>query len=158
MSPAKADYSAVIDAPPEAVYAVISDYRVGHPAILPKPYFEEMIVVEGGQGAGTLINLHMSVFGKSYHYRQVVSEPKLGRIIEEKDLDTGQTTTFTIDPVADGTKTRVTITSFFPTRAGIMGMIERLSQPLIARHIYKQELQNLADYLKTDARRQVAAS
>jgi hypothetical protein len=34
-----AEASMVIDARPEEIYAVVSDYRVGHPAILPRQYF-----------------------------------------------------------------------------------------------------------------------
>lgn len=42
------EQAAVIDAHPQEVYAVISDYRVGHQAILPRPFFSEMIVKQGG--------------------------------------------------------------------------------------------------------------
>jgi hypothetical protein len=49
--------SAVIPARPEAIYAVLADYREAHPAILPKPYFTELKVEEGGQGAGTVIHV-----------------------------------------------------------------------------------------------------
>lgn len=55
MSQIHAQATAVIDAPPEVVYAILADYRADHPAILPKQYFAECAVEEGGQGAGTVI-------------------------------------------------------------------------------------------------------
>ena len=41
--------SRVIPAPPETVYAVLIDYEEGHRAILPKPYFVDMIIEKGGR-------------------------------------------------------------------------------------------------------------
>ena len=63
MSTIHVEVSDVIKARPEQVYAVLSDYRMGHPAILPKPYFTSLTVDEGGQGAGTRIQVHMKVLG-----------------------------------------------------------------------------------------------
>jgi hypothetical protein len=40
--------SRVFDARPEELYRVVSDYRVGHPAILPKQYFTELVVEHSG--------------------------------------------------------------------------------------------------------------
>ncbi len=51
----------VINARPETIYAVISDYYVGHTAILPEPYFTDMTVEKGRTGAGTVIRLRMNV-------------------------------------------------------------------------------------------------
>ena len=150
--------SAIIDASPQAVYEVIADYRVGHAAILPKPYFEEMTVVKGGRGAGTELRLRMKVFGQTIHYHQIVSEPEPGRVIEEREIGTDQVTTFTFDPVDDGQRTRVTITSLFPVEPGIKGILQRLTQPPVTRRLYRQELQNLAEYLREDASSQATAS
>ncbi len=44
-----AEYSEVIYARPEAIYAILSDYQQGHPAILPRQYFTELAVEQGGQ-------------------------------------------------------------------------------------------------------------
>lgn len=50
----------VIDAPPDRVYALIADYRSGHPRILPKAYFKELVVEQGGVGAGTVVRVLMA--------------------------------------------------------------------------------------------------
>ena len=52
MSYYTAKASKVIDAPADQIYAVISDYHEGHPAILPTRYFTDMTVIQGGQGEG----------------------------------------------------------------------------------------------------------
>ena len=44
----------VMNAPAAKVYEVLSDYQEGHPAILPRKYFIDLTVEEGGRGAGTV--------------------------------------------------------------------------------------------------------
>jgi hypothetical protein len=46
--------SAHIAAAPAQVYAIIANYREGHPRILPKE-FSGLTVEQGGIGAGTII-------------------------------------------------------------------------------------------------------
>ncbi|MBZ0294449.1 MAG: SRPBCC family protein [Anaerolineae bacterium] len=147
MSKIRVEVSMVIDAPPEAIYAVISDYRVGHPAILPKPYFSDLTIEQGGQGAGTVIRFYVSLFGQEFHYHQHVTEPEPGRVILETDIETGQFSRFTLDPLNDGKQTRVTIYSEAPASPGVKGFLEQLTQPPISRRLYRQELQQLADYV-----------
>ena len=52
----QAQESEVINAPPEKIYAIISDYHEGHPAILPSRYFTEIVVTAGGQGEGNFLH------------------------------------------------------------------------------------------------------
>lgn len=148
MNTIHAEASRVIHARPEEIYAVIADYHVGHPAILPKPYFTGLVVEQGGQGAGTVVMTTMNIFGSQYRFHQVVSEPEPGRVLVETDMDTGQFSQFILEPLNGGTQTRVTISSEFPPGPGIRGLVERLTQPAIARHIYRKELNNLAEYLR----------
>lgn len=142
------EVSEVITAPVEAVYAVIADYRGGHHQILPRPYFQEMTIVQGGYGAGTELRLTMRVWGQTFHYHQMVSEPEPGRVIEERDLDSDQVTHFYFEPVAGGQHTRLTIASDFPLAPGITGVMQRVTQPSITRQLYRKELANLEAYLR----------
>lgn len=146
MSKIYASASAVINARPEAIYVVISDYRVGHPAILPKPYFTGLEVEKGGVGAGTLMKTRMNVFGREYVYHHLTSEPEPGRVLVETDINTGQFSRFTVDPISP-TQTRVTIEAETPASPGFAGFMEKLVQPIISRRIFKQELENLAAYV-----------
>jgi hypothetical protein len=135
--------SKVIDASPEAVYAVFSDYEVAHKAILPKPYFAEMVVLAGGQGAGTVVDVHMDVFGSKKTYHLTVTEPKPGRLLVETDYKTGERTHFIMEPLSDG-KTKVTIDSKFNSSPGFAGVMERLITVPVTRFIFKKELENVA--------------
>jgi hypothetical protein len=143
------EVSSVIDARPEELYAVIADYQVGHPAILPRQYFTELIVEQGGQGAGTVLHGKVKVFGREYPFRQRISEPEPGRVLIETDLDTGQVTQFIVEPLTGSGLTRVTIASDFPRSPGLLGLLERLTRPLIVRDIYMKELRQLADYVRS---------
>jgi len=151
MSKVIVEASDVIDARPEEIYAILSDYRVGHAAILPKPYFQEMLIEQGGQGAGTILRLKMSVFGQESRYHQIVTEPEPGRLLVETDIETGQFSSFTLEPLNGGAQTRVTIHSEFPGKPGLVGWMEKLMQPPIVRHIFKKELRNLAEYVRSTA-------
>jgi hypothetical protein len=145
--------SLVIPAPPEAVYAVIADYRVAHKAVLPKPYFVDMRVEQGGTGAGTIAIADVNVMGVKQTYRLVVSEPQPGRVIEEVDEAAGVRTWFTFDPVDGGAQTRLTISSDTKPSPGFRGLMERLMNPPITRRIYREELALVAAYV---AQRQTA--
>jgi Polyketide cyclase / dehydrase and lipid transport len=140
--------SDVINARPEALYAVVADYQVGHPAILPKPYFTELTVEKGGTGAGTIIRGSVKAFGNVIPLHHIVSEPEPGRVLMETDIETGQYTTFTFEPLNGGTQTRVTIASEFPTKPGLVGWMESVTTTPFVRRLYKQELRNLADYVR----------
>lgn len=149
MSQIHAEATAVIDAPPEVVYAILADYRVDHPAILPRQYFAECTVEEGGQGAGTVIRLRMTVMGVERSLRQVVSEPAPGRVLVETDDAAGVVTTFTVEPLEDGKRSRITIATDSKASPGIMGFMEKLFNPFITRRIYREELRLLADYARS---------
>src|SRR5579885_1306861 len=95
--------TAVIDAPAPAAYAVIADYRDGHPHILPRPPFVSLDVEEGGVGAGTVIRFRMRMLGTTREMRATVTEPEPGRVLVESDAAGDVVTTFTVDPVGGGT-------------------------------------------------------
>lgn len=137
MAHVHASASAFIPAPPEVVYGIIADYHHGHPRILPRPPFGELIVEEGGVGAGTRIRFTMRVAGKTSTGRGLISEPEPGRVLAETYDSSGAVTTFTVDPEGDGS--RVTIATDYD-QPGIKGAVERLLVPASFRKIYAQEL------------------
>jgi hypothetical protein len=144
----------VFEAQPAAVYGVIADYRVSHPAILPKA-FTELVVEQGGYGAGTVLHGAVQVWGRSYPFHQIVSEPEPGRVLQETDLETGQITQFIFEPLDGGRRTQLTIVSHFPPSPGLLGWLERWTKPAVVRRLYRQELAQLAAYLRNQ---QTAAS
>lgn len=148
MSTIHVEFSQVIDATPEEIHAVVADYRVGHPAILPKPYFSDLTIEQGGFGAGTVIRFYVQVMGRKYPYHQRVTEPVPGRKIVETDIETGQFSSFTFEPV-NARQTRVTIQIDTPASPGLMGVLERLTQAAFSRRLLNIELQQLANYVKS---------
>src|SRR5687768_6523158 len=121
MSRIQATATAVIDAPADHVYSILADYRNGHPRILPEKYFTNLEVERGGIGAGTIIRVTMGATGTKRTMRMEVSEPVPGRVLAEKDLETGATTTFTVEPVENGRFASVTIDTSY-TRGGVAGL------------------------------------
>lgn len=148
MSLIHVEYSDVVPASAEEVYAILRDFEVKHPAILPKPYFDKVEVLEGGQGEGTVYLLEMNVFGARTKNRMEVSEPEPGRVLMERDPTAGLTTLMRVEPVNGGQASRVTIKTDFTASPGWRGFMEKLMNPPITRHIYKKELQKLADYVQ----------
>lgn len=136
--------SAIIPARRERVYSLLANYRDGHPRILP-PQFSNLVVEQGGIGAGTVIRFQMSVFGRKQSFRAAITEPEPGRVLVETGLDSnGAVTTFTLDPGTAPADSRVTISTQLPVRSGFPGWIERKLSTLLLRHIYVKELENLA--------------
>ena len=147
MSQIHVEASRLIEARPEVVYAILSDYQVDHPAILPKPAFEEVIVEEGGQGAGTVFSLRMNVMGSKRTSRFVVTEAEPGRVLVETSQEAGIVTSFTVDPVGDN-QARLTIATDIKASPGLQGLIERLLTPLVLRPLYQKELEQIAAYAR----------
>lgn len=136
--------SAIIPARRDRVYALLANYNDGHPRILPRQ-FGDLIVEEGGLGAGTVIRFHMTLFGRKQNFRAAITEPEPGRVLVETYLDPeGTSTTFTVDPGTAPADSRVTISTTLPVRSGLPGIIERTVAGLLLRPIYRQQLTNLA--------------
>lgn len=133
--------SAVVQAPPATVYGILADYHEGHPGILPRPPFGELVVENGGTGAGTVFRVQTRQGLAMRTYRMIVSEPEPGRLLVETDTESDLVSTFRVDPAEDG-HSRVTITTRW-TRGGVQGLFERLLVPTLAAPIYRREIANL---------------
>lgn len=66
----------IIPAPTDAAYALLADYRNGHPRILP-PAFTDLTVLRGGTGAGTEIRFAL----------ERLIAPRLFRTLYAQELD-----------------------------------------------------------------------
>lgn len=142
--------SALIDAPPQDLYAIIADYHHGHPKILPKPPFVSLAVEEGGTGTGTVIRVDMRVLGQLQTFRSVITEPEPGRVLVETN-DNGYVTTFTVEPRAEEQQAYVTIATEITGRAGVLGALERWFVTWLLRPVYVRELEQLAAVAATRA-------
>ncbi|CAN5849949.1 hypothetical protein BH10CHL1_BH10CHL1_09460 [soil metagenome] len=137
--------STCIPAPASLVYRISADYREGHPQILPA-YFSDLVVEEGGFGAGTRIRFKMTALGKIQTFHALISEPEPGRVlVEDTGPEAGTVTTFTIDPIAQGEQAQVTIATELKSSGGIGGVIERFFTRMFLRRVYTQELKLLGE-------------
>jgi hypothetical protein len=137
--------SAVIQASPGRVYAILADYRDGHPRIVPPPYFTWMDVDQGGIGEGTSIRFGMRILGTAHTLRATITEPEPGRVLVETYPDTGVVTTFIIDPVPPA-DSRVTIQTRLSPARGVRAAIERFVSKRVLPTIYAAELRRIAEY------------
>ena len=126
-----------VPAPAAAVYALLADYRDGHPRILP-PAFSDLMVLQGGIGAGTIIRFALKFAGRRQVIEARVEEPEPGRVLSEAYPDKSAVTRFIVDPVGDQSHVRIE-TSWEPSR-GLAGQIERLIAPRLFRKLYMEEL------------------
>jgi Polyketide cyclase / dehydrase and lipid transport len=135
--------SAEIAAAAERVYGIVADYRVGHPRIIPRSFFDGIEVEEGGTGAGTVIRVGVHLAGRRTSFRAAVTEPHPGRVLVETDLEGGPVTTFTVDPLGEG-RCRMTISTGLQRRGRPMGLLERWFTIRFLRRVYAEELKLLA--------------
>jgi len=140
--------SALVPAPAREVYAIIADYRDGHPKILPRPPFVSLEVEQGGVGAGTVIRFQMRILGRLQSSRAEISEPEPGRVLVETNDQNGPVTTFIVEPRADGQQAWVTISTVLKVRDGLLGKLEAWMTTRILRPVYERELAQLAEVAK----------
>lgn len=149
MTPYRVSATAPINAPTEHVYAIIADYRDSHARIVPKPEFRELVVEQGGCGAGTIVRAKVTLFGISKTVRVAISEPEPGRVLAESNLDGSFVTTFTVDPSPDSKGSLVTMTSDLKSR---WGFLERFVMRRVLVSMLQRELKNLAELAESSVK------
>lgn len=136
--------SAVIEAPPGELYAIIADYRNRHPRILSRKHFPRLEVERGGIGAGTRIRFQMRLVGRIRTLRAEIHEPEPGRVLVERNLDPqAAVTTFTVEPLDGGRRAAVTIATRWES-GGARWLVERALAPRLLRPVFEAQLGNLA--------------
>lgn len=144
-----AHYGGPVAASPEAVYALLADYRTGHPSVVPNPPFVSIEVLEGGVGAGTVLRVHMRAFGKERFLKGLVTEPEPGRVLAETyEEPSASITTFTVDPAEGGSY--VTIATRGKTALnGILGSLEAWATEWWLEYLWRKEIIHIGWKLKT---------
>jgi hypothetical protein len=136
MAPIHVSAERTIPARAQSLYALLADYRDGHPRILP-PAFSDCRVLYGGTGEGTHIQFNVRVGGKTRRMVGQITEPEPGHILEETYED-GSVTRFTIDPVHNESRLRIETSA--ESRPGLAGLIERPLSRLLLSRLYREEL------------------
>jgi hypothetical protein len=133
----------VLDAPADVVYHLIADYREHHrPEGFLPPAFTELVVEQGGVGAGTVIRFTMKMAGRTQTTTATVTEPVPGRVLVE--TGPGVQTTFTVEPEGDR-RARVRFDTVLEA-GGIQGLLARLFAPGLLRPLYADELTRLEQH------------
>ena len=125
----------LVNARPENVYAILSDYKSKRPQLL-TPNFLNYTLEKGGQGQGTIVRYRLHAANRERDYRFNIDEPVKGKIITERDTNSSLVNTWTISPLSDGTRTRVSIISEWEGGSGVKGFFERTFAPLGLKSIY----------------------
>lgn len=141
-------HTARIATPASRVYAILVDYRDGHPRILPAP-FQNLVVESGGVGAGTRTRFDVRAFGRTQSFRHEILEPEPGRVLVERDLDSDSRTTFIVE--AEGENATVTIRSELVSRSGVAGAIERFLSKRFLLRMYREELGSSNHWPETES-------
>jgi hypothetical protein len=129
--------ASTLRAPAHKVYALLADYHEGHPRVLPRA-FTGLKVIEGGTGAGTVIDVGMKAFGGVRTVRGYVTEPESGRVLEEAYPASDIVTRFCITPLADS-QSRLRIWSELSSKRGVLGWFERKLITFLKK-VYLQEI------------------
>ncbi len=132
-----------VNASPESIYAVLSDYKKQRPQIL-TPNFLNYHVEAGGQGKGTVVRYRLHAANREREYRLNVDEPVKGKIITERDTNSSLVNTWTISPLNGGTRSQVSVISEWEGGKGVKGFFERTFAPLGLKSIYGKILQMLS--------------
>lgn len=130
-----------INAHSEILFNIVADYHNGHQAILPKPPFVALKVLEGGFGHGTRIECDIKFLGKLTTFRATVTVPEEGKIIRET-IDDGTITTYLFDEVG-ANKTAVTIKTEGEANFLFAYMTRKMLTP-----VYEREISMLESYAK----------
>jgi len=140
--------TATIPASPERIWRVLTDYRVHHPAILPKDVFRELTVLQGGNGAGTKFRLTMRMGGKDHVSEIDVTTPRPGSVLVEAADDGSVVTTFTLVPADGGRATTLTFDTDYTLPAGFLLPLMRWVTNKVLGGLYKREMDQLTVYLQ----------
>jgi uncharacterized protein YndB with AHSA1/START domain len=126
-----------IDAPAEEVYRYLTDMHL-HAKFLPTPFYE-CEVVEGGVGAGSVIQITIDFAGGAKVIRMQATEPEPGRTLVLTDTNgSGLVTTYIVTP--QGQQSLVSVTATFDGESGIAGFVERIVAPRRLHGIYTKQL------------------
>jgi hypothetical protein len=144
-----------INAQPKTVYEILSDYKTKRPLML-TPNFLDYIVAQGGKGAGTEVHYRLHAAGRERPYHLRIDVPMEGRIITERDRNSSLVTTWTLDPVNDGQRTKVSVDSEWEGGEGVGGFFERTFAPMGLTRIYDDMLYRLSILLLPPEQRETA--
>jgi hypothetical protein len=144
MGQVSASSTVLINVEPGAVFTAVADYDVVRPKIL-SPQYSEYQVLQGGQGAGTVVKWKLQA--TKSRSREVQSTVDVaGHTVIEKDANSTMVTNWTVAPAGPGSS--VTVKTSWKGAGGIGGFFEKTFAPLGLRKIQAQVLANLKKHVE----------
>ena len=131
-----------IDAPADKVSAALADYRGAREKLLTDE-FSNYRVIEGGEGAGTVVGWKLQATKKRVRDCEFAVEQGANGALVERDRNSSMVTTWTVKPAGD--KSTVSVETVWNGAGGIGGFFEKTFAPLGMRKIYDAQLEKLAN-------------
>ena len=139
MGQVSAASTVLINAAPDTVFAAVADYDGVRKKIL-SPQYSEYQVLQGGQGAGTVVKWKLQA--TKSRSREVQSAVDVaGHTVIEKDANSTMVTNWTVAPAGPGSS--VTVKTSWKGAGGVGGFFEKTFAPLGLRKIQAEVLENL---------------
>ena len=136
---------ATINGSARDVYAILADYKHGHPRIMPRKYCDGLRVLKGsGVGENTRIEVRFNIFGQKETLVMDISEPEPGRVLQEIDTNAKNITQFIVDPLDEGTCTVTLRTSVLSTLGfQPLAAVDMWMKKFVLRSMFEEELKIL---------------
>jgi uncharacterized protein YndB with AHSA1/START domain len=132
-----------IAAPQDHVFACVADFKQHRPKWLP-PNYSDLVVEEGGVGAGTKVRYRLKVGPRERTYHMQIGEPAPGSVLVENDTQSSMAITWTVTPRGAGS--HVQVQGQWQGAAGVGGFFERMFAPRGLRRLFDDDLTRLATY------------
>lgn len=129
-----------IDGPADKVSETLADYRGAREKMLTEQ-FSDYRVIEGGEGAGTVVGWKLQATKKRVRDCEFVVEQGADGALVERDKNSSMVTTWTVKPAGD--KSTVGVRTVWNGAGGIGGFFEKTFAPLGMRKIYDAQLEKL---------------
>jgi hypothetical protein len=149
MSRISVENEQIVNAEPEKVYAILSDYKNERPRLL-TPNFLDYKVEQGGQGAGTVVSYRLHAANRERPYKMRVSAAQKNELLVEQDENSSLVTRWSLSPFQAGRRTKVQVSTTWEGSNGVGGFFERTFAPLGVRGIYNAILAKLSNSVAPD--------
>jgi hypothetical protein len=149
MSRISVENEQIVNAEPEKVYAILSDYKNERPRLL-TPNFLDYKVEQGGQGAGTVVSYRLHAANRERPYKMRVSTAQKNALLVEQDENSSLVTKWSLSPFHAGQRTKVQVSTTWEGSSGVGGFFERTFAPLGVRSIYNAMLAKLSNTVAPD--------
>lgn len=137
MTRTHSEISQILDARPDQIDAILTEYRMGNRAIAPQPLCMDLQIVEHIPETGAVIHAKVSLTHFEHTFEEIVNEDVPLRLIMEYDAEWETMVMIMIEPIIHSEKTRITISTTYVPQANFTYFVEDLLIPGNLHHIYE---------------------